>query len=141
MDNLSKNQLYLFRRSRVIVSAITGTINYIFSFTNKKIYHDLETALSLPGVSLMYCALSGIGLISMYFILPETEDRSLEDIEMHFSDNAKKWTDRKITKTETHSETWINIDGKPSHLQHGKEWNFTILDTFLFSKLSTVMLS
>lgn len=34
----------------------------------------------------------------MYFILPETEDHSLEDIELHFSDNLKKITDRKILK-------------------------------------------
>lgn len=34
----------------------------------------------------------------MYQILPETEDRSLEDIELHFSDNSKKLTDRKIAK-------------------------------------------
>lgn len=29
----------------------------------------------------------------MYNILPETEGRSLEDIELHFSDNAKGITD------------------------------------------------
>lgn len=35
----------------------------------------------------------------MYFVLPETEDRTLEDIELHFSDNSKKITDRKIRKS------------------------------------------
>lgn len=34
----------------------------------------------------------------MFFILPETENRTLEDIELHFSDNSKKITDRKIQK-------------------------------------------
>lgn len=37
----------------------------------------------------------------MYFLLPETEDRTLEDIEMHFSDNKRKLTDRKIQKNVT----------------------------------------
>lgn len=32
----------------------------------------------------------------MYFWLPETENRSLEDIELHFSDNTKKLTDINI---------------------------------------------
>lgn len=32
-------------------------------------------------------------MILMYFILPETENRSLEDIEMHYSDDTKKMTD------------------------------------------------
>lgn len=31
-------------------------------------------------------------------ILPETENRTLEDIEIHFSDNKLKLTDRKIPK-------------------------------------------
>lgn len=32
----------------------------------------------------------------MYKILPETENRTLEEIELHFADNSKKLTDRKI---------------------------------------------
>lgn len=32
-------------------------------------------------------------LIMMFFILPETEQRSLEDIEMHYADDSKKITD------------------------------------------------
>lgn len=36
--------------------------------------------------------------ISMYYLLPETEDRTLEDIEVHFSNNQRKLTDRKIQK-------------------------------------------
>lgn len=34
----------------------------------------------------------------MYFILPETEGRTLEDIDDHFSDNQLKLTDRYIVK-------------------------------------------
>lgn len=34
----------------------------------------------------------------MYKILPETEGRTLEDIELHFSDHSKKITDHKIPK-------------------------------------------
>lgn len=37
-------------------------------------------------------------LISTYLILPETEGRSLEDIEIHFADNSRKLTDRHITR-------------------------------------------
>lgn len=32
----------------------------------------------------------------MYKILPETEGRTLEEIEIYFSDNTRKLTDRKI---------------------------------------------
>lgn len=34
----------------------------------------------------------------MYFIMPETEQRSLEDIERHFSDKTKRFTDIHIPK-------------------------------------------
>lgn len=34
----------------------------------------------------------------MYLVLPETENRTLEDIEIHFSDNTKKITDRIILR-------------------------------------------
>lgn len=36
--------------------------------------------------------------VMMYYWLPETEKRSLEDIEIHFSDPTKKWTDIQIPK-------------------------------------------
>lgn len=35
-------------------------------------------------------------LIVVFNILPETEKRTLEEIELHFSDNNRKLTDRKI---------------------------------------------
>lgn len=53
----------------------------------------------MPGVSLLYLVICCIGLIFTYFILPETEDRTLEDIELHFSDNSKNLTHRKIVKS------------------------------------------
>lgn len=35
----------------------------------------------------------------MYFIMPETEQRSLENIERHYSDNTKGLFDIKIPKS------------------------------------------
>lgn len=58
----------------------------------------METTLSLPGISLFYCVISGAGLIFAYYVLPETNNRTLEDIELHFCDNSKKITDHKIVK-------------------------------------------
>lgn len=35
----------------------------------------------------------------MYFICPDTDNLTLEDIERHFANNSKKITDWKITKS------------------------------------------
>lgn len=56
----------------------------------------METTLSMPGVALFNCIIIAGGLILMYKILPETENRTLEEIELHFADNSKKLTDREI---------------------------------------------
>lgn len=57
--------------------------------------------MSLPGISMFYCVISAIGLIFAWMILPETEGKTLEDIELHYSDNSKNITDRKIIKTKS----------------------------------------
>lgn len=56
----------------------------------------------------------------MYNILPETEGRTLEDIEIHFADNNRKLTDHHIARNsadkskETESSTAVWADD----LQH-----------------------
>lgn len=59
----------------------------------------MEVTFSLPGVTYLNCMFAVFGWILMYNILPETEGRSLADIEMHFSDKSKKLTDHKIPKS------------------------------------------
>lgn len=39
----------------------------------------------MPGMVLFNCFINAMGFILMYKILPETENRTLEDIEMHFA--------------------------------------------------------
>lgn len=45
----------------------------------------------------------------MSLILPETENRTLEDIEEHFSDNTKNIIDRKIAKCTKFNGTAENV--------------------------------
>lgn len=58
----------------------------------------MEASFSLPGVAAFYSTVSLIGIAVAYFLMPETEGRSLEDIELHFSDNSRGITDRHIQK-------------------------------------------
>lgn len=111
-----KWNLYSFyiNRSRGVASGLTAGLFYFMAFLSKKTYYNLETTMSLPGVTLFYAILSAFALILMYLILPETEDRTLEEIELHFSDKTKKITDIKIIKSANNTnskdvENWIQF--------------------------------
>ncbi|XP_055302406.1 facilitated trehalose transporter Tret1-like [Sitodiplosis mosellana] len=86
-------------KSRGIASGVAAALNYMLGFITRKTYYNLEMTLSLPGASLFYCVICGCGFILMFLILPETENHTLEDIELHFSDDSKKITDRTIIKS------------------------------------------
>lgn len=64
----------------------------------------------MPGMALFNCIVIAIGLVLMYKILPETENRSLEDIEIHFADKSKKITDCKIARASKVLETKLKPD-------------------------------
>lgn len=89
---------HLGGRSRSLSSGITAALNYIMAFITTKTYFNLETSLTLPGLLLLYSVLDITGLVFIFFFVPETERRTLEEIELHFSDNNKKLTDIKIRK-------------------------------------------
>lgn len=54
----------------------------------------------------------------MTFMLPETEDRSLEDIELHFSDNKRSIFSTHIQKSASND---TKLNGKPKDLQQTNE--------------------
>uniref|UniRef100_A0A336LS95 CSON014628 protein n=1 Tax=Culicoides sonorensis TaxID=179676 RepID=A0A336LS95_CULSO len=83
-------------KTRGLACGITAAINYIMYFISTKTYYDLETSISLFGVITLYVVVAFLGTIFVYFFLPETEGRTLEEIEEHFSNNKLKLTDRKI---------------------------------------------
>lgn len=88
----------------------------------------METTLSLPGISLFYCIVCCIGLILMYFILPETENRTLEDIELHFSDNSKKITDHKITKSKCGGNKQDDVEHADGSMKKSEDGSVTRID-------------
>lgn len=85
-------------KTRGMASGIVAALNYVMSFICTKTYFNLERGLSLAGTILLYGVVGVCGLVFTFFFLPETERRTLEDIEIHFSDNHRKITDRKIKK-------------------------------------------
>lgn len=113
-----------FRFRSMLLSIIAGC-RYIFVAFSTKLYFNVEAWLSIPGAAAFYGLVSLVGytfsfnsfehtkpflnpnvqiilnfsFIVMFIILPETESRSLEAIELHFSDNSKGLADIHIPKS------------------------------------------
>lgn len=81
-------------RTRAITSGITVTINYIVVFAATKTYPQLETLLEMHGVLWLYFCFGATGFLFLYMFLPETENRTLEEIENHFA--SRPMTDKCI---------------------------------------------
>lgn len=73
-------------------------LSSMMEFCANYLYTVFEEALSIPGVALFSCAVAGIGFIVMYNVLPETDNRTLEEIEMHFTDDSKGIDEHEIAK-------------------------------------------
>lgn len=89
----------LHYRVRGTATGLVSALSNVLGFALNKAYYNLDVTLSLPGVALFSCITIGSGIVLMYKILPETTNRSLEDIELHFANKSKKITDRKIPTT------------------------------------------
>lgn len=79
-----------------MATGISAALNYVCAFIATKTYLSVERDLGLPGAAWFYAAFAFSGASILYFILPETEGRTLEDIERHFAEKGRSLTDRKI---------------------------------------------
>ncbi|KAK4880580.1 hypothetical protein RN001_008726 [Aquatica leii] len=87
---------------------LSGASSYVFSFASNKTFLRLTAFLTIPGIYWFYGSLSFVGLFCVYFILPETEGKTLEEITNHFAGKSK--LGNKMTKNKlTHTEGNINI--------------------------------
>lgn len=65
-------------------SGLSSGLGYFFAFLATYSYLPMLNALSLCGTFWFYSAVAFTGCIILYFVLPETEGRTLIDIEDHF---------------------------------------------------------
>lgn len=84
---------------RGMASGLSGGTGYFFGFLANKMFLKLLAAFTLPGTFWMYASVSLCGTVLLYFILPETEGRTLIDIEEHFSGGPKLAESKKETAT------------------------------------------
>lgn len=109
-------------KSKAFATGIVATILYLSMFLASKSFYILETLMTLPGLGIFY---GGIGLIGyacrnkfrffshnncgkfvfpwfrfvgMYLTLPETEGRTLDEVESYFADRKRKFHDIQIPR-------------------------------------------
>lgn len=102
MRGFSDSLFLFYCRARGTASGIVAALCYLMVFAATKTYLDFEHALGMDGIVYLYGAVGVFGLLFFYFLLPETENRTLEDIETHFS--TKRITDIKIERMAERSE-------------------------------------
>lgn len=74
---------------RGIMQGLTVCVAHILMFIAIKSYYALSDLLGgSSGVQLFFAAISILGLIFLYIFLPETHNKSLEEIENYFSNNT-----------------------------------------------------
>lgn len=70
-------------------AGFSSAIGYLIGFSSNKLFLSMVAAFTLNGTFWFYSAVSLIGCIIFYFVLPETENKTLEEIQSYFNkDNA-----------------------------------------------------
>ncbi|XP_072933466.1 facilitated trehalose transporter Tret1-like [Epargyreus clarus] len=80
-------------RSRASAQGIAAASNYVFTFIGAKTFIDLEINARLWGTFATYAGFGYIGTIYLYFFLPETEGKSLQEIESYYSGKPRTFAD------------------------------------------------
>lgn len=86
---------------RAPASGVSGAASYIFGFVSNKIFLSMVNSLTLPGTFWFYSCVSFIGCIVLYFVLPETEGKTLYEITEHFA-GIKKIDNKVHRKNKKH---------------------------------------
>lgn len=76
-------------QGRGLAGGVSAAACYTFAFVVTKSFIDLKAYLHLPGTFYLYGIVGLIGLVYLYFRLPETEGKSLKDIETYFAKKKK----------------------------------------------------
>ncbi|CAH2261871.1 facilitated trehalose transporter Tret1-like [Pararge aegeria] len=88
-------ELFPFR-SRASAQGLSAASNYVFSFIGTKTFIDLETNFMLWGTFAVYATFGFIGAAYLYFFLPETEGKSLVEIEEFYKGELRIFADDPI---------------------------------------------
>ncbi|KAK4325810.1 hypothetical protein Pmani_003590 [Petrolisthes manimaculis] len=72
-------------------SAVIAVLNWFLAFVITKTYFGLENSTGIAGTCAVYATMCAVGLVLVYFLVPETKGRSLGEIEAHFTYARNPW--------------------------------------------------
>nr|XP_012225934.1 PREDICTED: facilitated trehalose transporter Tret1 [Linepithema humile] len=90
---------------RSSASGAAGMIGYILTSTANKTFLYMVNGMSLSGTFLFYAFINFAGLCFLYVILPETEGRTLREIEEHYA-GIQNLKNRPTKKQHAAKEKW-----------------------------------
>ncbi|XP_049886134.1 facilitated trehalose transporter Tret1-like isoform X2 [Pectinophora gossypiella] len=80
-------------RSRGIATGLAAALSYMLFFVASKTNYNLEASIHLSGTFAFYATFGFVGTLYLYFFLPETESKSLVEIEAYYKGNQKIFAD------------------------------------------------
>ncbi|KAJ0172282.1 hypothetical protein K1T71_012255 [Dendrolimus kikuchii] len=86
-------------RSRASAQGFAAAWNYVVTFIGSKTFINLETYVRLWGAFAVYAGFAFIGTIYLYFFLPETEGKTLHEIECYYKGKLRIFADDPVVNT------------------------------------------
>ncbi|KAF5288900.1 hypothetical protein FQA39_LY03779 [Lamprigera yunnana] len=75
--------------TRSVGCGISSAVSYLINFTSNNLFLRTVSGLTMCGAYILYGIISFVGIIVLYYILPETEGKTLEEISDHFAGLSK----------------------------------------------------
>ncbi|XP_050695169.1 facilitated trehalose transporter Tret1-2 homolog [Eriocheir sinensis] len=77
--------------AREKATAVIAVLNWFLAFIITKTYFSLEAVAGIAGTCSLYASVCVVGLILVYFLVPETKGHSLSEIEAYFTYSRHSW--------------------------------------------------
>lgn len=91
-------------------SGFSSGIGYIFGFLSNKMFLGMVAGMTLPGTFWFYSAIAMIGCIILYFTLPETEGKTLIEIETYFVGSQPSLAENRCNGAELNRQSANGFD-------------------------------
>lgn len=75
---------------RSAAAGLSSCFGYLVGFASNKLFLSMVAAFTLNGTFWFYSCVSAVGVVVLYFTLPETENKTLQEIQVYFVKRKNK---------------------------------------------------